>query len=693
MDLQLTLLKEAASIVSDKVFLFDQNGHILFINNAAELDFKCQLDDIKGQLIFDFIKKTICPDYIQLKSVELIEKFVERLGVEETYRDVNNINWHVKEVSIRRLQVDGQILYWLVLKQIIITDDIVSHLINSTTLLECVANALYKFVSNEKKLNLCNAAEQVLRDVMSVLKCSGGIVANILDNDIITPIAVSHKEWKKEVELLNTDHRSNNFLFREITPHIVEVLKKQKFLLKSGIEVNNEAGHYSLIGMPLLRNKKLLGVFILLSDQREFVQDNIFSLLPVLEILMVMIVAEHQEQRSLKYKAKLGRSMEELTSRNKLLEKAKKKAMQASIAKSSFLANMSHEIRTPLNAVTGLSDLLMTTSLNDKQKKYVSTILQSAEILLNLINDVLDISKIEAGELCVECIDLDLTEVVKHAVALIYGKAIEKKLKLIVSVQPDIPNFLQCDPVRLKQVIINFLSNAVKFTAKGTVHLNIELKEKSVDFADIRFSVSDTGIGIPKSAHKKVFKKFSQADSSTTRNYGGTGLGLAICQQIVRKMGGEIHLESVEGNGATFSFDLRLPLSKCDTSESENILVDVPVIYIKGAEEDYKLIKSCFHIWGMTVDEYRSLSKVVTKKKEMENFDECIIVDSSIDRDQNFENHFRSIKNSLYIKITDKLDFGDIEQEGSLVILSRPLYPKDLRALFINNFMCRRLKV
>ncbi|MEM1282569.1 MAG: ATP-binding protein [Chlamydiota bacterium] len=556
MGTQLLLLVEIASTIVDKVIVFDQDGAVLFINKPVEEEFGLSSEKVQGLSVYDFLLNHTCPDFISEESVDEIKEFVSEQEKEGSFRKVINKNWYAKEVGLKKITVDNRPLYWMVLKQVLIADDVGSHLINSTTLLDCVANALYIFINEKSKLSLNNAATQILIDVMNVLKCDGGCIivtcpeAKNAGNYI--PIALSDQDWSDSIKMFSGKKTVRHDLIRKIKPFIDSALNNQNPVLQSGISVEEESCSYSFLGMPLVRHKRSIGIFVLLSQKKDFVHDNIFSLMPVLEILIVLIVACQQEERSEEYKR-------ELKDRNILLEKAKEDAMQASIAKSAFLANMSHEIRTPLNAITGMGDLLLMTELSEKQVKYASTIVQSAETLLCLINDVLDISKIEAGELVLESINSNLNEVVRHAVDIVLGIVNEKQLKLRVSVDAQIPQLLQFDPMRIKQILMNLLSNAVKFTHEGGVSLSIQLVDKSKEKAKIKFAVSDTGIGVSEAVKEKIFQKFSQADSSTTRNYGGTGLGLSICKELIEKMGGDIQLDSKEGVGSTFWFELSFP--------------------------------------------------------------------------------------------------------------------------------------
>ena len=236
------------------------------------------------------------------------------------------------------------------------------------------------------------------------------------------------------------------------------------------------------------------------------------------------------------------------------LREAKEQAEAAARSKSEFLANMSHEIRTPMNAIIGLGTLLMHTELTDKQRDYLHKIEQSSQSLLTIINDILDYSKIEAGKLEIESVAFDLNDVLEHVTNMLALSAAEKGLELLIAAKPDMRTELIGDPIRLGQVLINLLGNAVKFTERGEVVLSVSEQARHDDQLRLLFTVRDTGIGMDEAACERLFQPFSQADGSTTRKYGGTGLGLSICKQLVAMMGGEIRVASQPGVGTTFSF-------------------------------------------------------------------------------------------------------------------------------------------
>ena len=310
--------------------------------------------------------------------------------------------------------------------------------------------------------------------------------------------------------------------------------------------------YYSVSGAPLFSGKEMDGLVLVYEDISERIEaENDLS---------------HSKFELEKANLELNRMTENL---EKAIDKANQMAVEAEIAtisKSIFLASMSHEIRTPLNAVVGFTDLMMSTPLSEEQKEYVGHIRESSQVFLGLINDILDFSKIEANRVTLENIPFDLESEVEEVLASTGLRAYEKNIEIALGMPPEVPRHVLGDPVRLKQILVNIVGNAVKFTKEGHILIRVSLVSKTPSLATIRFSVSDTGIGIAGNKLQRVFEPFSQADNSTTREFGGTGLGLAISKKLTEMMNGAIRVESPNPetehqNGSIFHIEVSLALS------------------------------------------------------------------------------------------------------------------------------------
>lgn len=303
----------------------------------------------------------------------------------------------------------------------------------------------------------------------------------------------------------------------------------------------------------------------------------------------------------------IGRDITDKKKKEERIEAAKEAAEQASRLKSEFLANMSHEIRTPMNGIIGMTELALGTNPPKEQKGYLEMVKTSAESLLAIINDILDFSKIEAQQLELEKIDFDLRHNVETALDIMAIKANDAGIELNCHIKPDVPTALLGDPVRLRQINVNLLGNALKFTLEGEVVLTIEIEKEDDTSATLHFMIKDTGIGISEDKVDTIFDSFQQADGSTTRMYGGTGLGLAISKKLVEMMQGKIWVESKLGKGSTFHFTANFKLSRKKDIEKINLkstnLKDIPVLIIDDNKTNRLILREMIKSWGMIPDE------------------------------------------------------------------------------------------
>ena len=443
---------------------------------------------------------------------------------------------------------------------------------------------------------LASATPQILQAICESLDWSVGAIWRVDQKDGLLRCVETWQIPSAQVKEFDRETRSRAFppgiglpgrVWAQAQPAWIEDVTRDANFPRASIAARE--GLHAAFGFPILLGAEVLGVLEFFSYQIQQPDRRLLEMMSAIGSQIGQFIERKEAEDALRVYARD-------------LEAARKRAEEATNAKSEFLANISHEIRTPMNAMIGMTELALATRITREQREYLSAIQGSADALLTLVNDLLDFSKIEARKLQLDCVAFNLRDALEDTMRVLAPRADQKGLELACHIHPDVPDALVGDPLRLRQIVVNLVGNAIKFTERGEVVLRVQAEPRRNANAQLRFSVTDTGIGIPREKQAIIFEAFSQADSSTTRRYGGTGLGLAISAQLVELMGGRISVESQPGQGSTFHFTALFEVQQPGREKPParwRTLTDLPVLIVDDNATNRLILEEVFTNWHM----------------------------------------------------------------------------------------------
>lgn len=658
--------------VSDAIYILDQEGTFVDINRGVEIMYGYTREELLGKTP----AAVSAPD---MNDLPLVQKKIEE--VYETGVSQNIDFWGVrkngeiflKDVSINRGKYFGN--NHIIAASRDITDrkraeEQISSLAEMQQTLTKIANTFINAPLDQIETTINDALQFMGRFTQADR-------VYVFSYDLASMVAINTYEWCNE-GIASRIHDLQSIPLDRITDLIEKHINGDNVFIHDVNALSpedrlhtifKEQGVQSMMGVPLIDSGTCKG-FVGFEAVREL---NTFG---------------EKEQQILHLFAQMLVNLENRRKVQNQLLSATKEAEAASKAKSEFLANMSHEIRTPLNGVIGFTDLLRTTTLDETQQKYVENANISGHTLLGIINDILDFSKIEAGMLDIEPVKTDMIELLQNCIDIVKFTAGKKELELLLNIDPEMPRFADVDPVRLKQVLANLLSNAVKFTEAGEVELKVKYNAFNNVKGKLSFSVRDTGIGISEEQKKKLFKAFSQADSSTTRKYGGTGLGLIISEMITAKMGGKIQFFSTPNVGTTFFFELIIMVHHGENWDVRKVKSIKRCLIIDDNINNYRILEQMLKQWQISCEYSNNGIDAIKRIKTSLPFN-IIICDYNMPQTNGLET-IRIVRENLKISsekqrvilLHSALESNDFQKRcdemGIIYKLSKPVKSKDL---------------